>query len=56
MDVQENQFEEDGGDGGSLESNQLSTKQYFLVNLSKFVVEMLGTAVLGTFYLLMGDS
>jgi len=34
----------------------MSTKQYFLVNLSKFIVEMLGTCVLGSFYILMGDQ
>jgi glycerol uptake facilitator-like aquaporin len=31
-------------------------KAYFLVNLSKFIVEMIGTAVLGIFYLMIGDQ
>jgi len=46
------------GSGGhqSLTSNMMTTKQYILVNLSKFVVEIVGTAVLGVFYLLMGDQ
>jgi len=37
-------------------SSNLSTKQYFLVNLSKFVVEIVGTGVLGFFYIMMGDK
>lgn len=40
----------------SLESNALTTKQYILVNLSKLVVEVLGTAAIGIFYILMGDQ
>ena len=39
----------------SLNSANYTTKQYVLVNLSKFLVEMVGTAVLGIFYLLIGD-
>ena len=35
-------------------STNLTTKQYILVNLSKFVVEFVGTATLGTIYLLAG--
>ena len=31
-------------------------KQYILVNLSKFIVEMAGTAVMGVFYLTVGDQ
>jgi len=42
--------------GNSLTSSSLTTKQYILVNLSKFVVELVGTAVLGIFYLLIGDQ
>ena len=33
----------------------MTTKQYFLVNLSKFVIELVGTAVLGVFYLTIGN-
>ena len=44
------------GEGASMTSSMLTTKQYIMVNLSKFVVEVLGTAVLGTFYLLMGNK
>jgi glycerol uptake facilitator-like aquaporin len=40
----------------SLNSKNLGTKQYFLVNLSKFIVEMVGTATLGIFYLMIGDQ
>ena len=47
---------EGSGGHGSLTSNMMTTKQYILVNLSKFVVEVVGTAVLGIFYLLMGDQ
>lgn len=35
-------------------STNLTTKQYILVNLSKFVVEIVGTGVLGAIYLLAG--
>ena len=42
-------------DINSMGSDMLTPKQYFLVNLSKLVVEMVGTFVLGTFYTLMGD-
>jgi len=45
-----------GEDKRSLQSSALTTKQYFLVNLSKFIVELVGTTVLGLFYLLMGDQ
>jgi hypothetical protein len=38
----------------SLESSALSPKQYFLVNFSKFIVEIVGTACIGIFYFLMG--
>jgi glycerol uptake facilitator-like aquaporin len=34
----------------------LSPKQYFLLNLSKFLVELVGTAVTGIFYLSIGQS
>ena len=44
------------GEGASMTSSMLTTKQYIMVNFSKFVVEVLGTAVLGTFYLLMGNK
>jgi hypothetical protein len=40
----------------SLDSNMLTPKQYFLVNLSKFLVEMMGTMMIGTFYILMGNE
>ena len=40
----------------SLESSSLSAKQYFLVNLSKFIVEIVGTACIGIFYFLMGEQ
>ena len=40
----------------SINSSNLGAKQYFLVNLSKFIVEMLGTATLGLFYMLIGDQ
>ena len=40
----------------SLNSSNQSMKAYFLVNLSKFIVEMIGTAVLGVFYLVIGDQ
>lgn len=40
----------------SLNSSNLTIKQYILVNLSKFIVEMIGTAVLGIFYLNIGDQ
>lgn len=32
--------------GRSIESNALTIKQYFLVNLSRFIIELGGTAVL----------
>ena len=41
---------------GSLKSTNLSAKQYFLVNISKFIVELIGTAVFGMFFLLMGSQ
>lgn len=40
----------------SLNSNMMTTKQYFLVNLSKFIVELVGTSVLGIFYLTVARS
>ena len=43
-------------DERSMGSSNLSTKQYFLVNLSKFVVEIVGTGIMGTFYILMGNQ
>ena len=36
-------------------SSRLSPKQYILVNMSKFIVEMVGTCVVGVFYSLIGD-
>jgi glycerol uptake facilitator-like aquaporin len=39
-----------------MESSALTFKQYALVNLSKCIVEFAGTAVIGVFYLLMGNS
>lgn len=42
--------------GNSLTSTMLSPKQYFLLNLSKFVVELVGTTVIGIFYLTIGHS
>ena len=36
-------------------SSRLSTKQYILVNLSKFIVEAVGTCVIGVFFSLIGD-
>ena len=44
------------GANNSLTSNQMTMKQYVLVNLSKFIVEMAGTAVMGVFYLTVGDQ
>jgi glycerol uptake facilitator-like aquaporin len=44
------------GGNNSLTSNQMTMKQYILVNLSKFIVEMAGTAVMGVFYLTVGDQ
>ena len=44
------------GKNYSLNSSNLSLKAYFLVNLSKFIVEMIGTAVLGIFWLMIGDQ
>jgi hypothetical protein len=40
----------------SLESSALSNKQYILVNLSKCMVELVGTTFLGVVYLLIGDQ
>ena len=40
----------------SLNSSNLTVQQYFFVNLSKFIVEMIGTAVMGIFYLMIGDQ
>jgi glycerol uptake facilitator-like aquaporin len=40
----------------SMESKNLSAKQYFMVNLSKFIVELVGTATLGIFYVMIGDQ
>jgi len=40
----------------SLNSKTMSTKQYFLVNLSKFIVEMVGTLTIGIFYMMIGDQ
>ena len=40
----------------SLNSKTMSTKQYFLVNLSKFIVEMVGTLTVGVFYFMIGDQ
>jgi len=42
-------------DRESLTSNTMSTKQYILVNISKFIVEVAGTAVLAIFYMTVGD-
>lgn len=42
--------------GQSLTSTMLTPKQYFLLNLSKFIVELVGTTVIGIFYLAIGDS
>jgi glycerol uptake facilitator-like aquaporin len=39
-----------------LTSNMMTTKQYFLVNLSKFVVELVGTSVLQVFFLTLGPQ
>lgn len=39
-----------------MKSSNLSAKQYFMVNLSKFIVEFIGTTVLGLFYLTMGNE
>ena len=40
----------------SINSTNLTMKQYFVVNLSKFLVEMIGTMVIGIFYLMIGDQ
>ena len=40
----------------SLTSTMMTKKQYVLVNMSKFIVELVGTMVLGIFYLTIGDS
>ena len=38
----------------SFTSANLTAKQYFMVNLSKFIVEVMGTTVVGVFYLTVG--
>jgi hypothetical protein len=38
------------------ESQVLTTKEYILVNLSKLIVEIAGTAILTIFYHLMGGN
>lgn len=40
----------------SLNSTNLTNRQYVLVNMSKCIVEMIGTAVMGIFYLVIGDQ
>jgi len=39
--------------GQSASSSNLSTRQYFCVNLSKFVIEMIGTAVFTMFFYML---
>lgn len=43
-------------DNISMTSNQMTMKQYVLVNLSKFIVEIVGTAVLSIFYLTVAEE
>ena len=33
----------------------MTKKQYFCVNIAKFLIEIFGTAMLGIFYMMMGD-
>ena len=33
----------------------MSRKQYFSMNISKFIIEIIGTASLGIFYIILGD-
>lgn len=40
----------------SINSSNYTMQQYFLVNISKFLVEMIGTAVMGILYLMIGDQ
>lgn len=40
----------------SIESQVLTTKEYILVNLSKLIVEIAGTATLTIFYNLLGGN
>mgnify|MGYP000955695499 CR=1 FL=1 len=49
-------LEENLNEGSSNQSRVLEGKALLMVNMSKFVVEIVGTAVLGLFYLLMGDK
>lgn len=49
-------LEENLNEGSSQQSKVLEGKALLMVNMSKFVVEIVGTAVLGVFYLLMGDK
>ena len=37
------------------EYEELSTKEYVILNASKMITEIIGTASLGIFYILMGD-
>lgn len=39
--------------GRSAGSSNLSAKQYFCVNLSKFIIEIMGTAVFTMFFYMM---
>ena len=52
----EENLNDNNSDGLSGQSKVLEGKALILVNMSKFVVEIVGTAVLGIFYLLMGDK
>ncbi len=36
--------------------DDMSTKEYIILNASKMVTEIIGTASLGIFYILMGDQ
>ncbi len=50
-------LEENLNDGGSSnQSKVLEGKALIMVNMSKFIVEIVGTATLGVFYLLMGNK
>ena len=33
----------------------MSRQQYFAMNISKFIMEVIGTASLGIFYIMLGD-
>jgi len=57
QDVNEDLIAPDSPGGNmSNSSTRLTTKQFILVNISKFIVELVGTLVIGIFYALIGDK